>query len=96
MHINMKMIMRVIWSDGEVTKSLRCFELRLLRRVDRALVMMMVMIIMVTQHIPTMTNSHPGGFLSVMIMVGICQVTKSHHLGNSEEAYGDPQQGKDI
>ena len=36
-------------------------------------------IIMVTQHIPTMTNSHHGGFLSVMIMVGICQVTKSHH-----------------
>ena len=27
----------------------------------------------VTQHIPTMTNSHHGGFLSVMIMVGICQ-----------------------
>ena len=47
MHINMKMIMRVIWSDGEVTKSLRCFELRLLRRVDRALVIMMVMIIIV-------------------------------------------------
>ena len=33
----------------------------------------------VTQHIPTMTDSHHGGFLSVMIMVGICQVTKSHH-----------------
>ena len=32
--MNKKMIMRVIWSDGEVTKSLRCFELRLLRRVD--------------------------------------------------------------
>ena len=40
--MNKKMIMRVIWSDGEVTKSLRCFELRLLRRVDRALVIMMV------------------------------------------------------
>ena len=25
------------------------------------------------RHIPTMTNSHHGGFLSVMIMVGICQ-----------------------
>ena len=32
-----------------------------------------------TQHIPTMTDSHHGGFLSVMIMVGICQVTNSHH-----------------
>lgn len=47
MHINMKMIMGVIWSDGEVTKSLRCFELRLLRRLDLALVMMIVMIIIV-------------------------------------------------
>ena len=35
--------------------------------------------IMVTQHIPTMTDSHHGGFLSVMIVVGICQVTNSHH-----------------
>ena len=42
------------------------------------------------RHIPTMTDSHHGGFLPVMIMVGICQVTKSHHSGNSEEAYGDP------
>ena len=39
----------------------------------------MVVTIMVTQHIPTMTDSHHGGFLSAMIMVGICQVTKSHH-----------------
>ena len=39
----------------------------------------MVVTIMVTQHIPTMTDSHHGGFLSVMIMVGICQVTKFHH-----------------
>ena len=31
------------------------------------------------RHIPTMTDSHHGGFLSVMIMVGICQVTNSHH-----------------
>ena len=28
---------------------------------------------MANRHIPTMTNSHHGGFLSVMIMVGICQ-----------------------
>ena len=38
-----------------------------------------IIMMMVTQHIPTMTDSHPGGFLSVMIMVGICQVTNSHH-----------------
>ena len=31
------------------------------------------MIKLVTQHIPTMTNSHHGGILSVMMMVGICQ-----------------------
>ena len=29
--------------------------------------------IMVTQHIPTMTKSHHGGEMSVMIKVGICQ-----------------------
>ena len=29
--------------------------------------------IMVTQHIPTMTKSHHGGKMSVMIKVGICQ-----------------------
>ena len=34
---------------------------------------------MAYRHIPTMTDSHHGGVLSVMIMVGICQVTKSHH-----------------
>ena len=34
---------------------------------------------MAYRHIPTMTDSHHGGFLSVMIMVGICQVTNSHH-----------------
>ena len=39
-------------------------------------------IIMVTQLIPTMTDSHHGGFLSVMIMVGIChpQRSESSHL----------------
>ena len=36
-------------------------------------------LLMAYRHIPTMTDSHHGGFLSVMIMVGICQVTKSHH-----------------
>ena len=36
-------------------------------------------LMMAYRHIPTMTDSHHGGFLSVMIMVGICQVTKSHH-----------------
>ena len=28
---------------------------------------------MVTQHIPTMTKSHHGGEMSVMIKVGMCQ-----------------------
>ena len=37
-------------------------------------------IYMAYRHIPTMTDSHHGGFLSVMIMVRICQVKKSHHL----------------
>ena len=39
----------------------------------------LLMMMMAYRHIPTMTDSHHGGFLSVMIMVGICQVTKSHH-----------------
>ena len=43
------------------------------------MMVLMVMMMKVTQHIPTMTDSHHGGFLSVVIMVGICQVTKSHH-----------------
>ena len=38
-----------------------------------------VMTMTAWRHIPTMTKSHHGGFLSVMILVGICQVTKSHH-----------------
>ena len=37
------------------------------------MIMMMMMMMMAYRHIPTMTNSHHGGFLSVMIMVGICQ-----------------------
>ena len=45
-------------------------------------------IIMVTQLIPTMTDSHHGGFLSVMIMVEICQVTKSHHKCWSRNLFG--------
>ena len=32
-----------------------------------------IIMMMAYRHIPTMTNSHHGGFLSVMIMVGICQ-----------------------
>ena len=31
---------------------------------------------MVTQHIPTMTKSHHGGEMSVMIKVGMCQCQK--------------------
>ena len=33
----------------------------------------LVVMMLAYRHIPTMTNSHHGGFLSVMIMVGICQ-----------------------
>ena len=33
---------------------------------------------MVTQHIPTMTKSHHGGEMSVMMKVGICQCQKSN------------------
>ena len=32
-----------------------------------------MMMMMVTQHIPTMTKSHHGGNMSVMIKVGMCQ-----------------------
>ena len=35
--------------------------------------MSMMMMVMVTQHIPTMTKTHPGGNLSVMNKVGICR-----------------------
>ena len=35
--------------------------------------MIIVIIMMAYRHIPTMTNSHHGVFLSVMMMVGICQ-----------------------
>ena len=40
-----------------------------------------IIIIMVTQHIPTMTKSHHGGELSVMMKVGMCQCQKPtiHH-----------------
>ena len=31
------------------------------------------------RHIPTMTKTHHGGFLSAMIMVGFCHLTNSHH-----------------
>ena len=33
----------------------------------------MIVMMMVTQQIPTMTKTHHGGNLSVMNMVGICQ-----------------------
>ena len=41
----------------------------------------LVIIIMVTQHITTMTKSHHGGEMSVRMKVGICQCQKStiHH-----------------
>ena len=34
---------------------------------------------LVTQHIPTMTRSHHGGEMTVMMKGGIMSVTKSHH-----------------
>ena len=40
---------------------------------DRCVLKKWLYIYLVTQHIPTMTNSHHGGILSVMMMVGICQ-----------------------
>ena len=39
---------------------------------------------LVTQHIPTMTNSHHGGFLSMMIMAGICQ-WQNPTIGDDEQ-----------
>ena len=43
--------------------------------------MMMVVMMMVTLHIPTMTKSHRGGEVSVMMKVGMCQCQKptKHH-----------------
>ena len=40
-----------------------------------------ITITMVTQHIPTMTKSHHGGEMSVMIKVGMCQcqIPTIHH-----------------
>ena len=35
--------------------------------------MMMTMIMMACRHIPTMTKSHHGGEMSVLIKVGMCQ-----------------------
>ena len=35
-----------------------------------------IIIIKVTQHIPTMTNSHHGGEMSVMMRVGMCHCQK--------------------
>ena len=40
---------------------------------------LIIIIIMVTQHIPTMTKSHHGGEMSVMMKVGICQKPTKHH-----------------
>ena len=47
-------------------------------------IVIIIIIISVTQHIPTMTNSHHGGFLSVMIMVGICQ-WQNPTIGDDEQ-----------
>ena len=42
---------------------------------------LMMMMMTVTQHIPTMTKSHHGGEMSVMMKVGMCQCQKPtiHH-----------------
>ena len=41
--------------------------------INFAFVMVMVMMTMACRHIPTMTKSHHGGEMSVMIKVGMCQ-----------------------
>ena len=45
------------------------------------MVMVMVMMTMACRHIPTMTKSHHGGEMSVMIKVGMCQcqIPTIHH-----------------
>ena len=52
----------------------------MMKMVMTMLVMVMMMA-MVTQHIPTMTKSHHGGEMSVMMKVGMCQCQKPtiHH-----------------
>ena len=46
--------------------------------------------IRVTQHIPTMTKSHHGGEMSVMMKVGMCQCQKPtiHHTPCDELYFG--------
>ena len=39
----------------------------------KPLILIIIMIMKVTQHIPTMTKSYHGGEMSVMIKVGKCQ-----------------------
>ena len=48
---------------------------------QRTAMEIIIMIVMVTQHIPTMTKSHHGGEVSVMMKVGMCQCQKptKHH-----------------
>ena len=53
------------------------------RVIDEVVTLMVavMMMMMVTQHIPTMTKSHHGGKMSVMMKVGMCQCQKPtiHH-----------------
>ena len=50
-----------------------CRFLSMMMMMTMTMTMMMMMMTEVTQHIPTMTKSHHGGEMSVMIKVGICQ-----------------------
>ena len=52
------------------------------------------MIMPAYRHIPTMTNSHHGGFLSVMIMVGICQ-WQNPTIDEDDEELQDEDEEKD-
>ena len=59
----------------EEVQPIEAIMIRLIIDFVIALIMINVidLIMMVTQHIPTMTKSHHGGKMSVMIKVGICQ-----------------------
>ena len=42
-------------------------------RIRPPQIIIIITIVMVTQHIPAMTKSHHGGNMSVMIKMGMCQ-----------------------
>ena len=49
--------------------------------VSIVIIIIITIIIMDTQHIPTMTKSHHGGEVSVMMKVGMCQCQKPTNFG---------------